>query len=134
MANPAIEDLIGRERARTIARLREHRRVLMSELRHVNMLLGEMGDRSRKHAYHYKSHRPHGTAAMLRKFVAKGLAEGQEATPQEAAGWMLANGWQTTSKHPVNTVNSAMSHMAGRGGEGLEWAATGTYRRAARRE
>lgn len=127
MADPAIEELIARERRLTIERLQESRRALAAELRRVNKLIAELEDAG-KPRKRVKYAVAHGTAWTLRRYVAQ-LPVGAYTTAAEAEAWMLADGWRTVSRTPRTTVASAMKHMADRGGEGLEWAGTGKYQR-----
>lgn len=127
MADPAIEELITRERRLTIERLQESRRALAGELRRVNKLIAELEDEG-KPRKRVKYAVAHGTVWTLRRYVAQ-LQPGSFTTAAEAETWMLADGWRTVSRTPRATVASAMKHMADRGGEGLEWAGTGKYQR-----
>lgn len=127
MADPAVEELIARERRLTIERLLESRRTLAAELRRVNKLIADLEDEG-KPRKRVKYAAAYGTAWTLRRYVAQ-LQPGAITSPAEAEEWMLANGWRTSSRTPRTTVASAMKHMADRGGEGLEWAGTGKYQR-----
>lgn len=127
MADPAIEELVARERRLTIERLLESRRALADELRRVNKLIAELEDAG-KPRNRVKYAAPYGTAWTLRRYVAQ-LQPGVITTAAEAEEWMRASGWRTVSRTPRTTVASAMKHMADRGGEGLEWAGTGKYQR-----
>ena len=127
MADPAIEELITRERRLTIERLQESRRALAAELRRVNKMIADL-ERDGKRRTRVKYAVAYGTAWTLRRYVAQ-LPAGAFTTAAEAETWMLANGWRTVSRTPRATVASAMKHMADRGGEGLEWAGTGKYQR-----
>lgn len=129
MADPAVEELIARERRLTIDQLLESRRVLAAELRRVNRMITDLEDGAKQPHKKVKYALAYGTVWTLRRYV-RSLQPGDLTTPAEASEWMLANGWRTTSRTPQATVASAMKHMADRGDEGLEWAGTGKYQRA----
>ena len=120
-------DLIEQEQRLTRERLLASKRALMAEIRRVDQLLGvlDASQRTRK-SHDYAP--PNGTLWTLRRYVSQ-LVLGKEVGAGEATAWMLAHGWQTTSKTPAATVSSAMKHAADRGCEGLQWVGTGRYRR-----